>query len=328
MTMTNQSRRFDHIIAFEVAKHSLTVHMLPADRQEVIANTPAAVRRVLKRELKRNQKTALGAMLVVCEATGGYERHVLAAAVELCIPLHRAHGTRTRLFAGYRCFDAKTDRIDARMLAFYGRDTRDLRLYEPPGPQEAALRALRKRRDDRKAMMRIEANRLEHATHPRVAASIKAHIRALDKELALLEDEIAQLIESTPRLASKARLMRSLKGIGPATATACLAYLPELGAMTKGQVARLVGLAPIARDSGKSSLPRHIAGGRNIVRQSLYMAAVVAISHNPKIASYAKALTQRGKPSKLVITAVMRKLIVILNAILRDNQPAHSSKAA
>ena len=328
MTMTNQSRRFDHIIAFEVAKHSLTLHVLPADRQEIIANTPAAVRRVLRREVKYNQKAAPGAMLVVCEATGGYERHVLALAVELSIPLHRAHGTRTRLFARYRGLDAKTDPIDARMLAFYGRDTDDLRLYEAPGPQQVALKALRKRRDDLKAMMRVEANRLEHATHPRVEASIKAHIRTLNKDLALLEGEIAQLIESAPLLTRKAQLLQSLKGIGPATATACLAYLPELGTLTKGQVARLVGLAPIAHDSGKSSLPRHIAGGRNIVRQSLYMAAVVAITHNPTIASYASALTRRGKPAKLVITAVMRKLIVILNAVLRDNRPAHSSKPA
>lgn len=321
--MTAKPQPYQHIIAFEVAKHELTLHILLADAQETIANTPAAVRRVLRREERRNEKHSFGAMLIVCEATGGYERHVLGAAVALSIPLHRAHGVRTRYFARYLGL-AKTDPIDARMLALFGRDTPHLRLYAQPLPRETALRALRGRRDELKTMMRMEANRLEHAHHPRVAASIKAHLRAMDKEVQQIEGEIARLIEVSPDMARKARLMQSLKGVGPATATACLAYLPELGSFTKAQVARIVGLAPIANDSGKASMPRHIAGGRAIMRQSLYMAAVVAISHNPKIANYADGLKKRGKPAKLVITAVMRKIVIILNAIIRDNQPARS----
>jgi transposase len=324
--MTSRSQPFQHIIAFEVAKNSLTVHVLPAGRQEGIANTPAAVRRVLRRELKFNSKMGLGPILVVCEATGGYERHVLAEAVALGLALHRAHGVRARYFARYLGL-AKTDPIDARMLASYGRDTPNLRLYAPPEPQQAALTALRKRQDDLKVMICMEANRLEHARHPGVVASIKASIRMLTKDKERLEDAINQLVRATPQMARKSKLMQSLKGVGPATATACLAYLPELGSFTKGQVARIVGLAPIANDSGKASLPRHIAGGRAVMRQALYMAAVVAITHNDRITSYARSLRQRGKPAKLVITAVMRKLIIILNAILRDGQTAHASKA-
>lgn len=319
--MTAKPQPYQHIIAFEIAKHGLTIHILPADTRETIPNRPAAVRRLLHREQRRNDKHGLGAMLIVCEATGGYERHVLAEAVALSIPLHRAHGVRTRYFARYLGL-AKTDPIDARMLAAYGRDTPDLRLYTQPTPHDTALRDLRGRRDELKAMMRMEANRLEHAHHPRVVASIKAHLRAMDKELQQIEKEIASLIEASPDMARKARLMQSLKGVGPVTATACLAYLPELGTFTKGQVARIVGLAPIANDSGKASMPRHIAGGRAIMRQALYMAALVAIQRNPKIAAYAAGLKKRGKPAKLVITAVMRKIVIILNAIIRDNQPA------
>lgn len=322
--MTSQSQPFQHIIAFEVAKTGLTLHILPADRQEVIANTPAAVRRVLRRETRLNSRTALGPMLVVCEATGGYERHVLAEAAASGLALHRAHGVRTRYFARYLGL-AKTDPIDARMLALYGRDTPKLRLYTPPEPHQAALTVLCKRRDDIKTMIRMEANRLEHARHASVVASIKASIRVYARSLESLESEIAQLIGSTPALARKASLMQSVKGVGPATASACLAYLPELGSFTKGQVARIVGLAPIANDSGKASLPRHIAGGRAVMRQALYMAAIVAISRNPRIGQYARQLRQRGKPAKLVITAVMRKLIVILNAIIRDNQKAYQT---
>lgn len=324
--MTHQPQRFHHIIAFEVAKQNLTVHVLPDDRQEVVANSQAAVRRVLRREAARNQKTGLGSMLVVCEATGGYERHVLDGAAELNVALHRAHGSRTRFFARYLGL-AKTDPIDARMLARYGRDTPDLRLYRPPAQQDLALRALRKRRDELAVMLRMETNRLEHARQPRVLASIRTHAKAMTKELAALDAEIATLIAATPHLDRKARLMRTLKGIGPVTAAACLAYLPELGALTKGQLARLAGLAPIANDSGTLSSPRHIAGGRSKIREPLYMAALVAIVHNPAIAAFASSLRQRGKPAKLVIVAVMRKLLIILNAILRDGQPARLQPA-
>lgn len=324
--MTSRSQPFQHIIAFEVAKSSLTLHVLPAGRQESVANTPAAVRRVLLREMKSNPRMGLGPILVVCEATGGYERHVLAGAAALGLALHRAHGVRTRYFARYLGL-AKTDPIDARMLACYGRDTPNLRLYTLPQPQQAALTALRKRLDDLKTMIRMETNRLEHARHPGVVTSIKASIRMLTKDKKRLEDAIGQLVRATPQMARNSKLMQSLKGVGPATATACLAYLPELGSFTKGQVARIVGLAPIANDSGKASLPRHIAGGRAVMRQALYMAAVVAIVHNHRIKTFATSLRQRGKPPKLVITAVMRKLVIILNAMLRDGNPAHPSKA-
>lgn len=324
MILPHNHRRFNHVVAFEVAKQSLTLHLLPADRQEIIANTAAAVRRVLQRELRRNQSGDLGAMLVVCEATGGYERHVLAAASELAIPVHRAHGARTRLFAGYLGLAAKTDAIDGRMLALYGRDTPDLRLYRPPSAQEEALRSLRRRRDDMLKMIRMESNRLEHAGHKRVTVSIKSHIRSMKAEIAALEREIAALVAETPSLHARSKLMQSLKGVGPATATACLAYLPELGTLSKSAVANLAGLAPIARDSGKFNAPRHIQGGRAVLRQSLYMAAVVAISHNPKMRAFAQSMKQRGKPPKLVITAVMRKLIITLNAMIRDLKPAYA----
>lgn len=322
--MTNSSQPYQHIIAFEVAKQHLTLHILPGDVQEQIANTPAAVRRVLRRQAARNDRHRLGAMLIVCEATGSYDRHVLDTACELAIPLHRAHGVRTRHFARYLGL-AKTDPIDARMLAIFGRDTPDLRLHAQPSPSQAALRELRKRRDELKAMARMEANRLEHARLTRVRASIKAQLSRMEKELTAIEAEIDHVIEADAAMAHKSRLMQSLKGIGPVTATACLAYLPELGSFTKAQVARIAGLAPIANDSGKTSAPRHIHGGRKIVRTALYMAAVVAMTFNPGIKRFAKALTRRGKPAKLVITAVMRKIIIILNAILRDGQPARQN---
>lgn len=280
---------------------------------------------MLKREQARNLRLGLGPLLVVCEATGGYERHILMAAEALELPLHRAHGTRTRLFARYHGQSAKTDPIDAELLALYGSDTsQQLQLYRPPAPEQQVLRALRKRRDELVQMLRMETNRAEHAVHPRIKASLARHIKMLCAERSALEAEIEALIQDTPELRHKATLMRSVKGIGPATVAACLAYLPELGTLSKAQAAGITGLAPHANDSGQHKGHRHIGGGRKTVRTSLYMAAMVAIRFNPRLRAFAQALKARGKPAKLVITAVMRKLIVILNGVLKSGQPAYA----
>lgn len=319
---------FNHVVAFEVAKKSLVIHVLPADKQSAARNKPRAIRKALIAEMHRNAKEGLGPMLAVCEATGGYERHVLAICVELGIPVHNAHGARVRHFARYLGLLAKTDPIDARVIALYGLKTPDLRLYIPSPPEVLALKALKTRRDQVQHMLFAETNRLEHADHKSVSRSLNAHIESLKKALAGLEAEIAAHLKACATLAQKARLMQTLKGVGPATAAAILAYLPELGALTKGEAACLAGLAPINNDSGKLIGPRHIEAGRASVRKTLYMAALVAIKHNPIMRAFADKLRRSGKPGKVVITAVMRKLIVTLNGILRSNEPWRHAKAA
>lgn len=323
MTMTPTASRFNHIVAFEVSKHQLVVHTLPSDRQQRIDNTAVSVRRRLKAEQRANRKLGLGPLLVVCEATGGYERHVLAAATELGLPSHRAHGSRTRLFARFNGKAAKTDTIDARLIAQYGL-TAGLMLYDPPSPEQAALRQLRRRRDEIQLMARMEANRTEHASLKRLRTSLARHKAWLEAELKAIEAEIEDLIATTPELDRKATLMQSLKGVGPKTAAAILAYLPEIGTLSKAQVAAICGLAPIANDSGQHEGRRHIAGGRAPLRASLYMAALVARHRNPTIRAFANALKQRGKPNKLILTAIMRKIIVILNAVIASAQPARA----
>lgn len=314
---------FNHIIAFEVSKAELVVHTLPADQQQRIANTPAAVRRLLRAELRANSKLGLGSLLVVCEATGGYERHVLDQASRLELAVHRAHGSRTRLFARFNGKAAKTDAIDARLIARYGL-TPDLPLYTPPSPEQAALRQLRQRRDEIAQMLRMELNRTEHAKLSRLSTSLTRHAAWLESELKALEAEIEELIANTPELSRKAGLMQSVKGVGAKTAAAILAYLPEIGSLSKAQVGGISGLAPIANDSGHHAGKRHIAGGRATLRASLYMAALVAKTFNPRLKAFAQQLQQRGKPYKLVLTAVMRKLIVILNAIIASGKPART----
>lgn len=312
---------FNHIVAFEVSKAELVVHTLPADRQQRLSNTPAAVRRLLRAEQRTNHKLGLGSLLVVCEATGGYERHVLEAAQALGLAVHRAHGSRTRLFARFNGKAAKTDAIDARLIARYGL-TPDLPLYTPPSPEQAALRQLRQRRDEIAQMLRMEINRTEHANLKRLNTSLARHTAWLESELEALEAEIEVLIRTSPELNRKATLMRSVKGVGPKTVAAILAYLPEIGSISKAQVGAISGLAPIANDSGQHNGKRHIAGGRAALRASLYMAALAARTFNPRLKAFAQQLRQRGKPNKLILTAIMRKLIVILNAVIASDQPA------
>lgn len=328
MTMIATHSEFNHIVAFEVSKAELVVHRLPEDEQCTIANARKPVRRLLKEALKRLRKQADARLLVVCEATGGYERHVLETCHELGIACHRAHGSRVRFFARYLGIGAKTDGVDGRLLAIYGSRSAKLRLYAPPIAQEQALKDLKARRDEIQSMIIAEDNRLEHATNTIVLRSLKQHLAALKRAFQALEQQIAELVRSHPPMAEKARLMQSLKGIGPVTATTLLAYMPELGTLSKGEAARLSGLAPMNRDSGKLSAPRHIEAGRAAVRRCLYMAAVVAIRFNTVIKSFAIRLKARGKPFKVVVTAIMRKLIVTLNAILRSGEPWNPVKIA
>ena len=328
MTTNPLQTLFNHILAFEVSKDQLLVHTLPADEQCAIDNKPQAVRRLIKAEIKRNRNKQLGQMLVVCEATGGYERHVLDAAVEMGLSVHRAHGTRVRHFGGYCGLLAKTDPIDARLLAQYGLKTENIRLYSPPPPETAALRALHARRTEIQQMLIAETGRLDHAQHKSVLKSLKDHIASLKADIAAIEADIAQLVEKCEVLRKKVALMQTVIGIGPISAMVVLAYLPDIGRLTRGQAARLAGLAPINNDSGKKRGARHVEAGRTAIRRVLYMAAGVAMRTNPVVKAFADRLRGKGYPFKYVVTAVMRKLVVILNAVLRDGQSWRGAQVA
>lgn len=327
MTMPPPQSGFKHIVAIEVSKDELVVHVLPGDRRMRIANTARAVQGLLRAEIKLNMKQQLGPLLVICEATGGYERHVLEVSVAFGLDCHRAHGTRVRHFAKYLGM-AKTDPIDARVLGLYATSGQALHPYEPPSPEVAQLKELKARRDQLQGALIAEQNRLGRAVHCAVRQSLQRGIASLSKALAAMEAEIARLMKTHAALAERARLMRSLKGIGPITAVTLIAELPELGSLRKGRVARLTGLAPINQDSGKSRGGRHIEAGRARIRRCLYMAAVVAIRCNATIKDFAARLKARGKPWLVVITAVMRKMIIILNGILKTGKPWSGAQTA
>jgi transposase len=320
--------RFNHVIAFDVAKDSLAVHILPSGESLKAPNTLAGARRLLRHEQRRNAKLGLGPLPVICEATGGYEGNVLEAACELGLPCHRAHGSSVRAYAKFCGRHAKSDPIDGRLIAEYGRDKPGLRLYEPPRPEEAALRALMARRAELQDMIQAEQCRLEHAGIKAVRQSLERHVNMLNKELAAIGKELEALARSDAQFSHRAKLMQTLAGVGFVTAHMLLAFLPELGSIPASTAVALAGLAPYDRDSGTERGRRRIFAGRSQVRACLFMAARAAIRHHEVFRTFAERLMRRGKPYKVAVTAVMRKLIVILSAMLKADEPWKHAKTA
>ena len=328
LIMPAAAARLNYVIAFDVAKASLSLHILPSGGTLSLQNDGAAIRRLLKREEKRNRKQGLGSMLVICEATGGCEDAVLKTASEVGLDCHRAHGSGVRAYAKFRGRDAKNDPIDAALIAGYGRDKPDLELYQPPRPEEAALRALMGRRTELKDMIQAETCRIEHASLKAVRVSLESHLAALKEQLALIEKEIRTLTRRDEAFNKRSRLMQTLAGIGAVASQTIQAFLPELGHVPSATAVALAGLAPYDRDSGKERGKRRIFGGRGQIRTCLYMAALAAIRSHAHFREFAERLTRRGKPFKVAVTAVMRKLIVILSAMIRNDQPWKHAQTA
>lgn len=260
-----------------------------------------------------------GAALVL-EASGGYEAGLLNAMWLAGLPVARVEAGRVRAFAAALAQRAKTDRIDAQVIARFGAATRP----EPtPAPEKILhdLRALVSRRRSLVAMRADERRRLAQTTAPLVRASIERHIAQLDTEIAAFENRIAQLVQSSAGMREKAAVMRSMPGIGPATIAVLLAELPQLGHATGREIASLAGLAPFSRDSGKWRGRRFCSGGRKPPRDALYMAATSAAFHaSGPFKDYFKRLRNAGKPHKVALVALMRKMLVTLNAMIKNKQ--------
>jgi transposase len=261
----------------------------------------------------------LSPSLIVVEATGGLEADVVAELAARGLPVVVINPTRIRAFARSTGTLAKTDKIDAKMIAHFAQAIRpDVR--ELPGEETSHLAALVNRRRQVIAILVAEKNRLN--TAPRqVQKRIKKHIEWLEEELAALEKEIQELIRENPLWRKQEELLRSVPGVGPVTSAVLLAELPELGTLNRQKIAALVGLAPFNKDSGPRKGKRRIYGGRSAVRSTLYMAALVAVRFNPVIRAFYERLIANGKEKKVALTACARKLLVILNAILRQGEP-------
>lgn len=265
------------------------------------------------------QLRALGVTLVVLEATGVYHRAVTTALVTAGIPVAVVNPRQVRDFARSTGQLAKTDRLDAAMLARFAATVRPT---PRPIPDEAtqALAALLERRRQLVEMLTAEKNRLSVA-RPQVRPSVQQVIRALEKALASADDDVDRWIRESPVWRAQEELLRSVPGVGPQTARLLIASLPELGRLTRREIAALVGVAPLACDSGTLRGRRKCWGGRSHLRAVLYMAAVAGTRFNPVIRACYRRLRAAGKPAKVALTACMRRLITILNAMVKTQQP-------
>lgn len=295
-------------VGIDVSKAELAVWIRPLNEGLTVANTPAGHRQLCR------QLASESVQRVLLEATGGYEQGVFEALCASGLSVVRLNPLRARAFATALGQQAKTDPIDAAVLAHMAQ-TLELPLSVPPTPAHSALRALVQRRTQLVQQRDDERRRRHQATQLLVQASL----RSVEREIKRLDTAIAQATEAAdPALAE---CLGAVSGLGPVTTASLMAYLPELGAVGKRQIAALAGLAPYNCDSGQHSGVRHIRGGRPALRRVLYMATWSVIRLQPEFKARYAALRARGKCAKVALIACMRVLIVRLNAMVRDRSP-------
>ena len=302
-------------VGIDVSRNLLDVHVLPGGEHWQVGNDEAGCAQLIER-LKPLGKTAL----VVMEATNVYWRMAAAALAGASLACAVVNPRQVRDFAKAMGTLAKTDAIDAQVLADFAQRVNPPVRALPDAQCQVAAEMLG-RRAQLMGMRVAEKNRLATASAKKVRKDIEATIAFLEKRLGALDHEIDTWLQSTPIDQSRANLLQSFTGIGQNTARSLLITLPELGRLSGKQIGALAGLAPFAKDSGNKRGQRHISGGRSIVRAALYMPAITAIRHNPVIRALYQRLVQAGKHHYVAITACMRKMLVILNAMLRSNQP-------
>ncbi|HUV26246.1 MAG TPA: IS110 family transposase [Anaerolineales bacterium] len=260
----------------------------------------------------------LNPSLMVVEASGGIEQPIVAELYLEKLPIAIVNPTRVRNFARSTGQLAKTDKLDARLIAHFAQAVRP-KVRPLRTAEQEHLNALVTRRRQVVQILTAEKNR-RSTSHSTLRKRLQQHIEWLNAELEALDEDIEQYIQESPSWRKKAALLRSVPGVGPVTASTLLAELPELGTRNRQQIAALVGVAPLNKDSGKMRGKRRVFGGRAPVRRALYMAALVATRVNPVIRSFFEHLLAQGKEKKVALTACMRKLLVILNSMIRNQQ--------
>jgi transposase len=300
-------------VGMDIAKATLDLHV-PTQPQPQVRQFTNATRghRSLVAWLQKR-----GPSHVVCEATGGYERAIVTALQTAGIVVSVVNPRQVRDFARAQGRLAKTDRLDAAVLADYGRCLRPTASAQPSAAQRQ-LAELVTRRQQVQQVRAAEHNRLEHTTHPALRRQIQRHVVALERQLEQLDTWLTELVQAEEPLARKVARLCLVVGVGRLTALILLATVPELGSLNRRQAAALVGVAPFNRDSGPRRGHRLILGGRAVARRALYMAGLVAAFTNPRLKQFYQRLVAAGKAPKVALVAVMRKLIILLNHILHD----------
>ena len=308
------------IVGIDVAKDKLDVGVRPSGERFVVARTEAGLKEL------NNRLSKLGAAVVGLEATGGYETVVAASLSAAGLPVVVVNPAQVRAFANALGKRAKTDPIDAAVIAHFIEATKP---KVRPLPDEATrqLGDLVGRRSQILAMIVAEQQRKKHRPNPRMLASVERLLAALQRELSDLDGQIREAIKASPVWREKDELLESVPGVGPAISSRLLAGLPELGALDRRKITALGGLAPWTRQSGRWKGKSFIGGGRADVRSALFMGALVAVKHNRTLKAFYERLIAAGKEKMVALIVVARKLLTILNAILRDGEPWREGEA-
>lgn len=302
------------IAGIDVAKSHWDVHLLPQEQAFGCNADAGGLAQLIQRLLQAAPE------LVVMEATGGYQANLAAALTAEGLKVAVVNPRQVRDYAKAMGLLAKTDLIDARVIARFGQAVQP-QCRVLPEEEELAIKELMARRQQLVKTRVAESNRLEHARSYRVRQSIQRLVNLITTEINEIDEELDKTIRNSPIWREKDQLLQSVPGIGPNTSRMLLSCLPELGKLNRRQIASLVGVAPMNHDSGTLRGKRMIRGGRADVRTALYMPALVAARHNPKIRAFYSRLRASGKSAKLALTACIRKLLILLNAILKTNQP-------
>jgi transposase len=309
-----QSTATPSFIGIDVSKDRLDVHVRPSGHTLAMARSGKGLEQLV------SDLAALNPALIVLEATGGFEITVAAALASAGLPLAVVNPRQIRDFARATGRLAKTDALDAQVIALFAE-----RIRPEPRPladaDSQALAELTARRRQVIEMIGMETNRLRQARNPAVQRMLRSTLKILETQLVQLDHDIGDTIKRSPLWRAADDLLTSVPGVGDVTAHTLIADLPELGQLDRRRIAALVGVAPINRDSGQMRGRRTIAGGRADVRNALYMATLAATRWNPVIRAHYNSLIERGRPKKVALVACMRRLLGILNAIIRTKTP-------
>ena len=310
----------ERFVGIDVSKDNLDVAMRPGEEVWQVRNNEEGIA-----DLVEGLRSA-EPQLIILEATGGWELATVGRLASAGLPVVVVNPRQVRDFARATGKLAKTDAVDARVLAHFAEAVR-------PQPRELRseeareLEALVARHRQIVEMLTAERNRLRATPSP-VQDDVREHIRWLEQRLEKLDGDLRDHLQRSPVWRERDDLLRGVPGVGPVLSVTLLAELPELGTLDRKQIAALVGVAPIAHDSGRYRGKRAVGGGRGPVRAALYMGALVATRHNPVIRAFYRRLVGAGKPKKVAVVAAMRKLLTMLNAILKHRTPWHEATAA
>lgn len=300
------------VAGIDVSKDSLDIFFTKNGQQQKIAFQKDALK-LLARQVIELQAT------VVAEATGGYEKKLARYLQNQGIECAVVNPKQVRDFAKACGILEKNDKIDARIIAIFGQTLKP-RTLEKIDQNREKLQLLTTRREQAQSMINRESNRLQQTDDRQIRAFIQQAIQLYEKQLKMLDNEMLKVIEADQAMKAKSKILLSAKGIGPTTTANLIGGLPELGQLNRQQIAKLVGVAPLVRDSGKFKGQRRTYAGRSHIRRVLYMATLVATRWNSRIKAFYLSLLERGKPKKLAIIACMRKFLTILNSMVKNNQ--------